>query len=114
MTFNKPVTEQETDLSARAPQVDPTVAVLVAVQHHLEEQTKLLQKMNAELATFRAAQTTHTETLARIDRRLRWAVWGRRIRTVIAGVFWLGVAGLLTYYWTDLATIWNDLARFIL
>lgn len=114
MNVDKPTTRSAPELPAPLPPVDPTVAVLVAVQNHLEQQTKLLQKMNEELVAFRATQTTYGETLARMDRHLRWARWGRRIRTLFFTLFWLSIVGITLYYWADLSAMWNDWSRFIL
>jgi len=70
--------------------------------------------MHQELLALRAAQTTQGETLAKIDRYLRWTRWGRRLRGAIFWLFWLGMASVSVYYWAELSKIWEDITRFLL
>lgn len=114
MNVDKPAPRSAPEVPARVSQGDPTVAVLIAVQNHLEQQTKLLQKMNEELVAFRTTQASYGETLAKMDRHLRWARWGRRIRLLFSALFWLGIVGIVVYYWADLSAMWNDWSRNIL
>lgn len=114
MTFEKPAHRPEAETTlARAPQVDPTVATLLAIQHLLEQQATLLQSISQELVALRETQSTYQGTLAKLDRQLRWARAVKIVRGVIFWLFWLGVAGVIAYYWVDLSTIWQEWANFI-
>lgn len=108
-TFKQPA-EPEAPLSP----ADPTLATLAAIQQQLKEQTNLLRMMQQELTALRTAQATHSDTLVTLERQLRWARWRRRIRLTVFGLFWVAVAGGVMYYWRDLSTLWNDVARYIL
>lgn len=96
------------------PPVDSTTAALATVQRQLAEQTHLLRNLTQEVAALRAAQATYSDTVVKLEKQLRWARWTRRIRTALIALFWLGVLVILAYYWTDLATIWNNWATFLL
>ncbi len=118
MTFENPAARQPTEQPRRVRAVvQPTpqpVATVETVSAQLEQQTKVLQAMNQELAALRTVQAAQGETLAKIDRYLRWVRWGRRIRRTFWGLCWLGVAAVIVYYWADLAEIWAELASFLL
>lgn len=96
------------------PPAEPMLAVLAEMQNQLKEQTTLLRMMQQELTTLRTAQATHSATLTTLEHQLRWARWRRRVRTTLAGLFWLAVAATIIYYWSDLSKFWNEIARYIL
>lgn len=114
MTVDNSPLEQATERPVQLPPVDPTAAALATVQRQLAEQTSLLRTLHQELAALRAVQATYSDTVVKLERQLRWARWMRRIRTTLFTLFWLGVVAILAYYWTDLSTIWNNWATFLL
>lgn len=114
MTVDHAAREQAIDQPTPLPPVDPTVATLAAIQRQLAEQTHLLRAMHQELMDLRTTQTSNGATIVKLERQLRWARWVRRIRTVLFALFWLGVAAILAYYWTDLSTIWYQWSNFLL
>ena len=87
--------------------VDPTVATLAAIQRQLAEQTHLLRVMQQELMELRTTQVASGTTIVKLERQMRWTRWVRRIRSVLFALFWLGVALIIAYYWTDLSVTWN-------
>ena len=80
----------------------------------LAQQTQLIHALHQEVLALRAAQTAQGETIAQLDRYLRWLRWGRRIRGAIVLLFWLGIAAVIAYYWGDLSRIWEEWSRFLL
>ncbi|MCE7986729.1 MAG: hypothetical protein DYG89_36610 [Caldilinea sp. CFX5] len=114
MTVERATFQQPTEPRPPVPPPDPTVAVLAEMQNQLKEQTHLLRAMQQELVALRTAQATHSDTLATLERQLRWARWRRRIRLTIFGIFWLAVAAVILYYWQDLSGWWNEIARYVL
>ncbi len=80
----------------------------------LVQQSQLIHALHQEVIALRAVQTAQGETIAKLDRYLRWLRWGRRVRGAIVGLFWLGVAAVIAYYWADISKIWTDFARFFL
>lgn len=105
---------QPTEPHTPLPPADPTLAVLAEMQNQLKEQTNLLRTMQQELITLRAAQSTHSDTLVTLERQLRWARWRRHVRMTVFSLFWLAVASVIFYYWSDLSAFWNEIARYIL
>ena len=114
MTLERSTGRQLVEGRDSLPPADPTLAVLAEMQNHLKEQTTLLRMMQQELTALRTAQATHSATLTTLEHQLRWARWRRRVRTTLAGLFWLAVTAALIYYWSDLSKFWDEIARYIL
>ena len=86
--------------------------LLLLLQKGQDEQLRFLQALRQEVDALRAAQSTQTATVAKMDRQLRLARWWRFARILF---FWLLVcgAGFMIYStvgdWNWLFTWWNRL-----
>jgi len=114
MTLQKQVGGQRGEIPAQLTHGDPLLTAVGTIQRQLEQQARLLQNLQQEVIALRETQSAYHETLIKLERQLRWTRWVRRVRGTIFGLFWLGVAAILAYYWSDLSTLWNDWSRFIL
>ena len=114
MTLQKGVVNQGSEISAHLMQRDPVLTAVRTIQGQLEQQTRLLQSLQQEIIALRETQSTYHATLTKLERQMRWARWMRGVRGAIFGLFWLGMAAILAYYWRDLSTLWSDWSRFIL
>jgi hypothetical protein len=114
MTLQRPVGGQRGEIPAQVTQGEPPLGAGETIQRQLEQQARLLQALHLEIIALRETQSAYHVTLTKLEKQMRWARWVRRVRGAIFGLFWLGVAAILAYYWQDLSTLWNDWSRFIL